>query len=392
MKIEELYQSKERIDPANNIYDKVDAFLPDLFTMKDGSCVATKEDWKKRRQELLDLTVDLCFGGMPPKPEVFGVQKMYGNTYRITAGTKERTCSFELQLFKPAKAEGKCPVVITADSCAHYFNDAIMKDYLDKGYIVAQFNRAALAEDMFSDDRSTGVYPVYPDLKFGMISAWAWGYHRVIDALETMDDVDMDCIAITGHSRGGKATLLAGATDERVTFTQASGSGLFGCGCFRYTQYENADETITDDHAERLENMLGVNVPYPTIQYWFGLGMADYMYKEKELPFDLHFLKAAIAPRWLLESGGVDDVWANPRGDYQTYRAAKEAFKFLGCPERLAASWRSGGHGHKPDDFARFLDFIETARQGKTYLWDNADAIFGKLPRIYDWEAPKCEE
>ena len=65
MNMEELYQGKKLIDPADGTYDKVDGFLPDLFTMKDGSRVATKEDWKKRRQELLDLTVDLCFGGIP---------------------------------------------------------------------------------------------------------------------------------------------------------------------------------------------------------------------------------------------------------------------------------------------------------------------------------------
>ena len=370
--------------PAHADHDICRGLLPNPFRTQNGTDIKTPKDWEERRCEILDQTVQLAFGGLPPKPQVFQLQPLYADTYRIIAGTKENTVTFELQLTKPTGG-GKHPVLLTGDRCACYCNDEIKRMYLDNGFIIAEFNRAMLAEDTFrDDDRERGLYPVYPDLKFGMISAWAWGYHRCVDALLTMDDVDPDYICITGHSRGGKATLLAGATDERINFTQASGSGMFGCGCFRYTQWEAPERDVHDHHSEDVGNFFHVGVGY-SIAHWIGRDMEQYVGHEEDCPVDLHFLKAAIAPRWLLESDSVEDIWANPRGSYQTFRAAREVFQKLGVPERIAKEYRYGPHGHKREDFRTFLDFILAAKNQKPFLKSNADAIFGHLPKIYDW-------
>ena len=365
--------------------DRVVGQLPSVFGAFSPEEMQDPEKQAVQRKVLLEQSVELCFGGIPPKPEVFHVTHLYAGTYRITAGTKEKTVSFSLTLFRP-KGDGKHPVLLTGDQCAWYCNDEIMKLFRDKGYIVAQFNRAELAIDNLNEfqDNSEGVYPVSPDMRFGMIAAWAWGYHRAVDALLTMEDVDPDCICITGHSRGGKATLLAAATDERIAFTQASGSGCFGAGCFRYSQYEDDQRDIPNHHCEKLENMVGVDVPW-NILHWIGPEMKEYVGREQELPFDMHFLKAAIAPRFFLETGGVDDVWANPRGSYQTFRAAREMYTAMGIPERIASVYREGGHGHLREDFESFLKFIEAGRAGKPFYRSNADSIFGELPIIYDW-------
>ena len=50
----------------------------------------------------------------------------------------------------------------------------------------------------------------------GTIAAWAWGFQRCVDYLMTDRDIDTNRIAIVGHSRNGKAALLAAAFDERV--------------------------------------------------------------------------------------------------------------------------------------------------------------------------------
>lgn len=376
--------------PAHADRDVCRGELPNLFCTHDGSEITSLEVWEQRRQQLLDVAVPLCFGGLPPKPEVFRAEPLYGHTYRIVAGTKERTVSFELQLTMPT-TPGRHPVLLTGDRCAGYCNDEIRRMYLDNGFIIAEFNRAALAEDTFrDDDRTRGLYPVYPDLKFGMIAAWAWGYHRCVDMLLTMGEVDPDHICITGHSRGGKATLLAGATDDRISFTQASGSGMFGCGCFRYTQWEEPEREVQDHHSEDVGNFFHVGVTY-SIAHWVGPDMEQYIGHEEDCPADLHFLKAAIAPRWLLESGSVEDIWSNPRGSYQTFRAAREAYRVLGVPERIASEYRYGPHGHLREDFRTFLDFILAAKNRKPFLKSNADAIFGHLPKIHSFGAKDAD-
>ena len=393
MQKEKCYTTKVTRNLVDDSLDVMSGKLPDLFAKKDGSRVTTRADWENHRKEMLTEMVDLCYGGMPPKPEIFRVQWLNSKTYRIIAGTEKATVSFELRLTMPPVQKEKYPVLLTGDACWEYLTEEIAQEILSRGFILARFNRCMLAEDVFSFDRSQGVYPAYPELKFGAISAWAWGYMRCVDALETMEFVDMEEIAIAGHSRGGKATLLAGAWDERIKYVQSNASGTFGSACFRYAQVENIEvENPLDRVSESVGHMLGYGVSYGSIGFWFGEKMAEYRGREQDLPFDAHFLEAAVAPRWLLETESADDFWCNPRGTYITYRAAKEAFRFLGVEEHIASSYRYGPHAHGLPDYTKFLDFIAAAQRNEPFLADNADQFYGKLPKHYDWEAPECME
>lgn len=354
--------------------DRILGPLPDAFEKRNGERMTDRGEWKEQRKYLLEKTVPLLFGGMPPEPEHFSCYYMYGDAYMITAGTDEKTISFDMQLYRP-EVKGKCPVLICGDQ--FYCNDAVIAEAKRRGFAVARFNRCILASDIYHPDHSFGLYTVYPDGKFSAIAAWAWGYLRCVDALEKMDFIDTDYIAIAGQSRGGKTTLLAGAVDERIKFIQSSCSGAAGSGCFRYEQQisEEAAEKhgIHDKKSEKLEDLLRA------VPYWLGNDGEDireYAGREEELPFDMHFLKAAVAPRYLLETLSLDDVWANPRGAHYSYLAAKEVFSFLGVRDNLVQSCRYGPHGHTYNDFCRFFDFIECTRDGKPYLWDNSDKLF----------------
>src|SRR5262249_28075764 len=159
-----------------------------------------------------------------------------------------------------------------------------------------------------------------------------------------------------GHSRGGKATLLAGATDTRIALTAPNNSGCGGAGCYRF-------------QGEKSEDIAAILKNFP---FWFQPHFAEFIGHEDRLPFDQHTLKALVAPRALLSTEALGDLWANPSGTQQTYLAAREVFAFLGASEHIGIVFRPGGHEHNAEDWTTLLDFADRQLLGKssTRLFD----------------------
>ena len=212
--------------------------------------------------------------------------------------------------------------------------------------ILAEFDRAEIAPD--SAER-IGLYSAYPQYTGGRLAAWAWGYHRVVDYLAAQTWVDQKRIVITGHSRGGKAALLAGATDERVAVTAPNNSGCGGAGCYRY-------------QAGKCEDITAILKNFP---FWFQPHFSDFIGKVDRLPFDQHTLKALVAPRALLTTEALGDLWANPQGTQHSHIAAKKVFDFLGVGNRLGIHFREGGHEQNLEDWKTLLDFADQQFFGK---------------------------
>jgi len=239
--------------------------LPDVFTFEDGTRVKTVEDWRRRRQEIIDTAVELEFGGMPPKPERFVLETMHSGknirSYRLHCYAGGDHFTFCMQIYVPREGfdpSRKHPILLTGDGCYHYCGEAVIEEAHRRGWLVAKFNRVELAHDMYNTSRDTGIYTLWPELKFSAISAWAWGYQRCMDALEQIPFADETQVAITGHSRGGKTVLLAGATDERFAYINPNNSGAHGCGCWRYVQRapEGTNPKNADVRSEMLSNLL----------------------------------------------------------------------------------------------------------------------------------------
>jgi hypothetical protein len=334
--------------------------LPDPFVFADGSRLKEQRDWPRRREEMLAAIVHYEYGEMPPAPgNTAGVElishvdrnlKARHRQFKITCGPDEKV-SFVMDALIP-EGHGPFPVILRGDWCWSKTPDAIAATVLGRGYALVEFNRLEFAPD--NANQTVGLYAAYPGRHFGAIAAWAWGYHRCVDFLAMQDWVDKQKIAVTGLSRGGKAALLAGATDARIALTNATGSGCCGAGCFRLA-------------GEKSEHLKDITAHFP---FWFTPGLKEFIGQEQKLPFDQHWLKAACAPRALLTTEALDDPWSNPKGTWQTYQAAAEVYGFLGVREKIGIHYRPGKHEQNAQDWEALLDFADRVLLGKKVARD----------------------
>ena len=139
----------------------------------------------------------------------------------------------------------------------------------------------------------------YPEYDWASLAVWAWGASRVLDYLATRPDINADQAVITGHSRTGKAALLAGALDDRFALVVPNGSGCGGAGTYR-----NAPKGV--------ETLKLITLPNRW-KSWLQKDFGRFGDQEARLPFDQHFMRALVAPRPVLSTDGLDDRWANPR-------------------------------------------------------------------------------
>lgn len=364
--------------------------LPDPFVGPDGSRVTTAAEWPKRSKAWRDLILEMEYGGMPPEPVSVEAESLCRNrsrqltdhpknwSYRIHCSGGARPFSFNVRLLFPSTSSGPFPVIIAGDGCWLHLSNDIIHRVLDSGCALLIFNRTEMAEDLGCEDvpdkrkREGGLYDVYPGETFGALSAWAWGYHRCVDFLHTLSFIDTSRIAVTGHSRGGKTVLLAGATDERITLINDNASCAGGSAAFRYV----------GDGGETLDI---INV-FPS---WFGSGLKPYLDREGDIPFDQHCLLATIAPRPLLLTYALDDRWSNPEGMVQCAWASGEVYNFLGGADDLAFHLRPGDHAHAPEDWDVLLDFIGWKWMGKPPKVSYNSHPYEHLTPAFSWRAPE---
>ena len=198
------------------------------------------------------------------------------------------------------------------------FRDSIPDRYqpteelIDNGFATITF----CYRDVSSDDADftnglAGV--VYPngergEHSCGKLGLWAWAAMAVMDFAMTLDELDHTKISVVGHSRLGKTALLAGALDERFYCAFSNDSGCCGAALSR----EKGGETI-----KRITSV------FP---YWFSQNFLQYADREKQLPFDQHWLIAANAPHKVYVSSAAEDSWACPENEYLSCVAASSYY------------------------------------------------------------------
>ena len=375
--------------------------LSNPFVFEDGSPVKRKDDWTRRRAELKRLFEDYEYGHYPPKPEKMTVTrgelqvdeaaKVARRELTINLEHAGKTLALHVRLILPNQGKGPFPVVVMAgfgrpmgagpgNPPAPAPAPAKKKQgpppnrlgiFAERGYAVAEFNFQEAALDNKDRAKTVGVYQLFGEnIDCGALLAWAWGIHRVIDAIETDPMIDAKKIVVTGHSRYGKTALLAGAFDERIALTVPSHSGCGGTAPYR----------LIYGKSEQLHNIVGA---FP---YWFRPDFNQFVGKVDRLPVDQHLLRALVAPRALLSTEGTQDAWTNPEGSQLTYLAARKVYEFLGVADRQSIRFRPVGHIPSNEDL---LDFADHVFFDKPLGEDFGKLAYPEEKSAFDWSVPK---
>lgn len=317
---------------------------------------------------------DNWFGQAPGRP----ADETFDGTGVSCAGGRIRI-NVSVSLPAQASETNPVPVFVFGD----HFNAETSKDHLAhypgiptntitaRGYAYVAFNFNDLAPNDYAavEDEPkllprNKVHAEYgsqcPDGAKGTLAAWAWGFSRVMDWIETRPELDVRRVAIVGHSRGGKAALWAGAQDARIALTVANNSGAGGVRALR--ERLPGAEQIADFRRE------GVG-------HWFADAFHSYAGREAELPYDAPDLLGLIAPRLLYIASAADDAWGGPAGEFAAVRKAaiaragngEDGFPYAeypgagGCVTRGPIGYhvRAGKHKLLPEDWVRFMDFAD---------------------------------
>ena len=366
--------------------------LPPLLVTAEGERVTTAKQWRNvRRPQILSLFSNLVYGRVPepesPIEMKFEVRKTDPDFMQGTATRKDVRIRFSndrgkaemlVLVFVPNQAGGPVPAFMK-----HSFNDTKSRDFeastlqrgrlrngwplgkfFDRGYAFV----AVYQQDLVGHNEVeflSGIHPLFykkgqsfPKAReWGVLSAVAWGAMRAMDYLETDDDIDHTRVAIMGHSKMGKAALWTAAQDERFALAISAQSGCAGAALWRRRSGETLEKMVT------------------RFPYWLCRNAWKFVNQEDDLPVDQHMLLACIAPRPVYVHSGVEDTWADGRGEYLSAYHASEVYRLLGkkgltseasppVGEAIIESdvgyhIRPGGHSITMYDWDRFLDFAD---------------------------------
>ncbi|MFP5068071.1 dienelactone hydrolase family protein [Pseudonocardia nantongensis] len=358
------------------------AAYPDPLRFTNGGPVGSPEMWEStRRGELLAQFREHVYGQSLPEPteqtfdvapaEVGGVTR---KTVTINVTGPEGSGSFPLKLFVPktgAKPRGTFLMIdhrgSVPDDPGGSSDYAPVSKITDAGYAFASLDAEQIAPDDSESYRSKMIDLFHPsdqelpDDAGRTISAWAWGASRAMDYLQTDPDIDPEKVAVIGHSRGGKASLWAGAQDTRFAAVITNNSGSTGTKPAR-----RGDGGVGAETVER------VNSSFP---HWFPQTYKEYGDDVSSLPVDQHQLLGLVAPRRVVVGSAAGDTNADPEGEFLSYVAASRVYELygLGGTGLPSPKWkpttdtafrgpamsyhlRSGEHGLKSQDWDTYLN------------------------------------
>jgi hypothetical protein len=375
--------------------------LPDVLLLKNGKQVTTaKAWWNQRRPEIVEDFDREIYGRMPKvtpavKWEVTSTSNEKNGDFAVitkklvghvdNSSYPQITVDIQLTLTTPANATGPVPVIIEfgfifppgfrfpapPPGTPPPSGPTWQQQVLARGW-----GYATLIPTSVQADNGAGLTSGIIGLcnkgqprkvdDWGALRAWAWGASRALDYFETDKAVDARQVGLEGHSRYGKATLVAMAYEPRLAVAYVSSSGESGAKLHRR------------NWGEIVENVAGSGE-----YHWMAGNFIKYAgpLNWNDLPVDSHELIALCAPRPVFISAGATngDGWVDAKGMFLAAAAAGPVYKLLGKRDlgtnefppietpliegTVAFRQHSGGHTPGPN-WPTFLTFASRYIKG----------------------------
>jgi hypothetical protein len=331
--------------------------LPDPLLLKSGKRVESAEAWwRQRRPEIVEDFDSEVYGrvpaGTPPvRWEVATAAR--GTNGAVAVRTKTLVgrvdnssyppghVDIQLTLSTPADARGPVPVVMQFGFSPEFLAQLAKRfperfgpgaprepgptweqQLLAKGWGCATLVATSIQADN-GEGLTEGIIglvnkgqPRVVDA-WGVLRAWAWGASRALDYFESDKDVDARRVGIGGHSRYGKAALVAMAYDPRFAIGYISSSGEAGAKLYRR------------NFGEQVGNIAGTGE-----YHWMAGNFIKYAgpLTPNDLPVDAHELIALAAPRPVFIGAGATngDGWVDAKGMFLAAAGAGPVYRLLG--------------------------------------------------------------
>jgi hypothetical protein len=288
------------------------AKLPDPFTRLDGTRIATKSDWRCRREEILQLAEKFVYGQKPGKPaSVAGTVSNTSITVNVADQGKNASFSAGVQL---PSGSGPFPAVIVVAGLG-----ADTATILASGVAVINYNPLAVGNEGTPRNNKQGAfYSIYgSSSSTGLLMAWAWGVSRIIDVIQQSGGgiLKADALGVTGCSRYGKGAFVSGVFDQRIALTLPIESGSGGAPIFRGIAQESGAQPLSSAFSE---------------QPWLGDAFGSFTGSPNNLPVDTHEMVAMVAPRglFIMENPHID--WLAAKSGSVSALGGAEVYNALG--------------------------------------------------------------
>lgn len=307
--------------------------------------IRTKEDWQRRRRQIL-ANMERVMGHLPDRRPTVPLKMQVLEETRI-GGLRRQKVEYQTEprdqvrayLFLPADDNKKKPAVL----CLHQ-TVTIGKDEpsglggnpnLHYALHLAQRGYVTLAPD----------YPSFGEHEFEFAETQS-GYQsgsmkaicdnmRAIDLLQSLPQVDADRIGCIGHSLGGHNTMFTAVFDQRIKVMVSN------CGFTRFHKYYG-----------------GKLVGWTSARYMPRIATM-FANDPDQVPFDFPEIVACFAPRPFLASAPLHDDNFEVSGVRDSIAAAKSIYELLGHKDNLQANYPDCAHDFPLDARSLAYDFFD---------------------------------